>query len=393
VRVGAAAVVVLVSLPAMAGDREYTMIKLGVPEGADTVIGSRLNNHMHVAGWSAFFDEDPYFRGWVWTVEDGFEFLPLPPGEERYRAIDISDAGAVAGDGGFSSGNAWLYEDGEFTIFQPVEGLNIGVMGGVNELGDAAGWFKDATVVTPDRAFLAESGAEPTILTPQFDARAIDVNDARQVAGYRNDLRAIRWSADGGFEFLGELGLTYSFSNRINASGHVVGYAKSANGNISSAWIYTDAGGQQLIPGVFETASVAVSINAHDEVLGITETVGANAPWLWTADEGVMELADLFDFGAENVNPLEVMDINDKGVILMRVFDNTVPGYAMVLLVPAAGCEADFNEDGSLDILDFVAFQDAFTSGDSNADCNDDGVLNILDFVCFQGVFEAGCDS
>jgi len=56
------------------------------------------------------------------------------------------------------------------------------------------------------------------------------------------------------------------------------------------------------------------------------------------------------------------------------------------------GCEADFNGDGSLDILDFVAFQGAFVDGDPSADCDGNGALNVLDFVCFQGVFAAGCD-
>jgi hypothetical protein len=50
------------------------------------------------------------------------------------------------------------------------------------------------------------------------------------------------------------------------------------------------------------------------------------------------------------------------------------------------------NGDGVLDILDFVAFQQAFVAGDSSADCDGDGELsNPLDFVCFQRAFAAGC--
>ena len=56
-----------------------------------------------------------------------------------------------------------------------------------------------------------------------------------------------------------------------------------------------------------------------------------------------------------------------------------------------ASCYADFNGDGSLDILDFVSFQGAFQAGDGSADANGDGVLNVLDFVAFQGAFVAGC--
>ena len=56
-----------------------------------------------------------------------------------------------------------------------------------------------------------------------------------------------------------------------------------------------------------------------------------------------------------------------------------------------AGCYADFNGDGSLDVLDFVAFQLAWVDQDGAADCDDNGAFNILDFVCFQLAFDAGC--
>jgi len=54
-------------------------------------------------------------------------------------------------------------------------------------------------------------------------------------------------------------------------------------------------------------------------------------------------------------------------------------------------CAADCNDDGALNILDFVCYQGLFQAGDPGADCNGDGVLNILDFVCYQGEFQAGC--
>lgn len=54
-------------------------------------------------------------------------------------------------------------------------------------------------------------------------------------------------------------------------------------------------------------------------------------------------------------------------------------------------CEADFNNDGSLSIADFGAFQAVFTQGDPYADCNHDQALTIADFPCFQAKFVAGC--
>jgi hypothetical protein len=55
-------------------------------------------------------------------------------------------------------------------------------------------------------------------------------------------------------------------------------------------------------------------------------------------------------------------------------------------------CAADFNRDGTLSILDFVAMQNAFTSGNPRADINNDGAANILDFVAYQNLFQAGCE-
>jgi len=54
-------------------------------------------------------------------------------------------------------------------------------------------------------------------------------------------------------------------------------------------------------------------------------------------------------------------------------------------------CAADINGDGSLNILDFVAFQTLFQNGEPDADCNTDGAFNILDFTCYQALFQAGC--
>jgi hypothetical protein len=55
-------------------------------------------------------------------------------------------------------------------------------------------------------------------------------------------------------------------------------------------------------------------------------------------------------------------------------------------------CPADCNDDGTLNIFDFLCFQGLVTSGDPDADCNSDGAVNIFDFLCFQGLFTAGCD-
>ncbi|UYV12496.1 MAG: hypothetical protein NCW75_14510 [Phycisphaera sp.] len=54
-------------------------------------------------------------------------------------------------------------------------------------------------------------------------------------------------------------------------------------------------------------------------------------------------------------------------------------------------CRADIDGDGVLTIFDFLAFQNAFDSGDLLADFDGDGVLTLFDFLAFQNEFDAGC--
>jgi hypothetical protein len=71
-----------------------------------------------------------------------------------------------------------------------------------------------------------------------------------------------------------------------------------------------------------------------------------------------------------------------------------VENYILMLLrnESCPACPADLNKDGTLSILDFIAFQQAFVNAHPSADCNKSGALNILDFVCFQSTFVDGCD-
>ena len=54
-------------------------------------------------------------------------------------------------------------------------------------------------------------------------------------------------------------------------------------------------------------------------------------------------------------------------------------------------CYADCNADGLLNILDFVCYQNRFTTGHPLADCDANGVLDMLDFMCYSDAFMGGC--
>ena len=66
-------------------------------------------------------------------------------------------------------------------------------------------------------------------------------------------------------------------------------------------------------------------------------------------------------------------------------------GAGLCASAHAQNCPADCNGDGSLDILDFVCFQQEWQQQSDLGDCDGNGQYNILDFVCYQQLFQAGC--
>ena len=55
-------------------------------------------------------------------------------------------------------------------------------------------------------------------------------------------------------------------------------------------------------------------------------------------------------------------------------------------------CYADCEEDGDLDVFDYLCFLGLFANQDPYADCEGDGDWDIFDFLCYQGKYSNGCD-
>ncbi|MEO1008780.1 MAG: hypothetical protein AAFX79_09440 [Planctomycetota bacterium] len=61
------------------------------------------------------------------------------------------------------------------------------------------------------------------------------------------------------------------------------------------------------------------------------------------------------------------------------------------IFVGRCPCYADFDCNGRLDLLDWLAFLNAFERLEFRADCDGCGEVTIFDFLCFQDRFLAGC--
>ena len=104
---------------------------------------------------------------------------------------------------------------------------------------------------------------------------------------------------------------------------------------------------------------------------------------MWASIDG----KSAFSVGTVSCNigdtPLEAPS---PSLALIGFFKPGRPGYLDVE-VRAPACPADCDRSGSLDVLDFLCFQDAFASGSSATDCTGDTRLDVFDFLCFQDLF------
>jgi len=75
----------------------------------------------------------------------------------------------------------------------------------------------------------------------------------------------------------------------------------------------------------------------------------------------------------------------------LPLFNPRVANVVVYYDGPCGGCYPDCTGEGTLDIFDFLCFQDAFTVMDPYADCTGEGTFDIFDFLCFQDAFTIGC--
>jgi hypothetical protein len=60
-------------------------------------------------------------------------------------------------------------------------------------------------------------------------------------------------------------------------------------------------------------------------------------------------------------------------------------------IIHIGGCHADCDDDGMLDLFDFLCFANEFNTGEPAADCDGNGEYDLFDFLCFMNTFNAGC--
>jgi hypothetical protein len=128
-----------------------------------------------------------------------------------------------------------------------------------------------------------------------------------------------------------------------------------------------------------------------DGDIDVFSSNGADAPTVWLNDGSAV-----FTLRQTLSDPLSV-----TGQVALGKLDADAdvdafvlggkPSAETVYFNVTGACPADLNADGNLDLLDFIAFQNAWVAQQPLADCDANGAFNVVDFVCFQDLFKGGC--
>jgi probable HAF family extracellular repeat protein len=238
----------------------------------------------------------------VWSIALGRRILPTLDGAGKTTTADrahaVNDAGQIVGESSSRLGiqRAVLWSS---ATAQPVElgGLRPGGMWialDVNASGMVVGGAEGTDGVFHAFAWTLAGGMVD--LAPGVPATARAVNSEGTVVGAAQvggQTRGFVWTQAGGMQVLGTLGGTLSEALDVNATGTVVGRARTASGAVH-AFLWTAEGGMQDLGTLGGTRSVATGITDAGMVVGHSTTAaGQTHAFAWMPRAGMRDLGGL----------------------------------------------------------------------------------------------------
>lgn len=160
--------------------------------------------------------------------------------------------------------------------------------------------------------------------------------------------------------------------------------------------------------GIMADGFGGLAYMASEDVFYLTEKDKFDALYRWKPNENAVQVCkppfafgnnDLEQFGDDTygafatggmllVGLIDTSTCDFQSMVQMSYSSGQVIGMAVL---PRAACYADCDENGALDLFDFLCFVNHFNSGAAAADCDQNAVLDLFDFLCFVNAFNAGC--
>ena len=278
---------------------------------------------------SAFFTLNPtgyVCRGFAWQSGQ-LRALPTLGGPNGFAA-GANNRGEITG---------WA----ETTLFDPsCEGPGAGKSGQLLQfLPVVYGPGINAVRALP--LIAGDSSGAATAINDRGQAVGIS-GTCDQAAGRYTAAHAVLWDR-GNVEDIGQGVLNAPFWNTpmaISQRGDVVGFAgdpSDPTGNLTHAFLWTRAGGVQLLNTAADDNSTATGINAQRQVVGyFVASDGSLHGFIWESETGMRDLNDSKGTYAGVIALAD--DINDAAAITGRSATNPATGVrSAILMVPAGG--------------------------------------------------------
>ena len=375
---------------------EVTSLQFPIDCGIGTVItaGLSLNENGAVVGYYSC-PLWKFFRPFLWTAEEGFTDLGLPPGVMGATAADINDQGVICGTM-YVTGigyRGFVYEDGVWTELPPVV--------------DAVGAWSGAAAIS----------------------NAGIVVGQRSLGENYVPYTAYIWSPDNGFTDLGEKYGLYSSARDVNEAGEAAISIGPTLGDEAYIWDGENLTSIGVIPGGFSSTPAGINIHDHVAAVGGIEDkksgdllirsflwhegeatlLGVLAGYDWTTARGLNDLGIITGQCSSSENPndkraflwqgRQIYDLNDlvpphsrglierafavnnAGLIIADGYD-AAGNVVTSLLTPIDPSPADLDGDCRVGIFDLLSLLAAWGPCDEcSADLDKDGIVGILDLL------------
>ncbi len=405
-----------------------TIIDLGLP-GATHSWGTAVSaDGAAVAGYSQVGNE---IRGFRWTISGGTEDVGqvLIGGQVGFgvNRLAISADGSVVVGTGMTAANGpqafrWTTAGGrEFLGGIPFSGTSLKHSYGyaVSASGSAVTGYSTGTSPfgpysrTPAVRWTSASGFEDLGFMPGYtpginDSTAFCVGtgvsaDGSILAGVgtlpSNAQRAFRWSSAMGLQDLGALsGDTHSRALAISADGSVV--TGSSFGSLFRAFRWTVDGGMEDL-GVPAGASQAYAqaISGNGWVVGGICTPGlspsGSTAFLWSRRTGMFYLHPLLQSLGTDLTGWQLWEVNGLSADGSAIIGNgSLNGQLRAFLITGfsrchTACLADFDCNGTVDVVDLFGFLDAWfaqtgvCASNCTADFDGNNTVDVVDLFDF----------
>lgn len=327
----------------------YRIVELPLPAQLANGSAGSINAAGDVVGYATDRDFQVSVAA-IWKAPDyAPRVLPKGTATGGTNAVRINDSGNIVGYGSFpdatQSWDAVMWKrDGELVR------LGMWPSGPTNSAVATVGDINNRNVIVG--TVTGKRAARPAIWpTPQavhwlgsangdlVSGEAYAANDSGVVVGRLwvagGGFRAVRWTANGSMQELGDLpgGNENSNAVGVNASGQIIGSGNSDRGMRAVLW---NSDGSMLdlgeLPDGENLGYTGIGINDLGEAVGSAYNfeTGMTQAFLWTAGTGMVRVADLVDpldplHGLlESGATIYVYDINDAGV-MVGILETTGP--------------------------------------------------------------------